>query len=90
MADAFPKPTARKDGPPANRRKPNPAEPAVKAALDQGWQTIPVTPDNVANFRGQLNRAGVDLGLKVKTRYPKGTPDVLWFIVERKADKPTA
>lgn len=87
MAEAFPKVEAAKTAPPTSRKagKPNPAVEPVKAAVGKGWQTIPVTPENVGKFRGMLNRAGTEVGVKVKTKYPKDTPTVLWFRADQEA-----
>lgn len=66
------------------RKSENPAIPAVKAAHSKGPQRLRVGKANVSKVRGQLNRAGQELKLKVTTRAPDGEPDFVYFQVTDK------
>jgi hypothetical protein len=82
--DAFPEVEAIKSMPVA-RRVPNPALDIVRDAVGQGPKRIPVTDDKDASRRrGQLARAGTDLGFKVKTKLNKPFDGYLFFEVTRK------
>jgi hypothetical protein len=82
--DAFPEVEAVESMPVA-RRVPNPADSVVRDALGQGSRRIPVADEtDAAKRRGQLARAGADLGYKVKTKLNKPFDKFLYFEVTRK------
>lgn len=74
------------DSMPVSRRVPNPALPVVRDALGQGPKSIPVQNEkDAAKRRGQLSRAGTDLGYKVKTKLRKPFDGRLYFEVTQES-----
>lgn len=85
MADVALKPEPVKELPKgAGRRRANPALPIVQNSHNKGPQRLNVGKANVAKVRSQLNRAGSDLGVKVRTRVVESEPDFVYFQVTDK------
>lgn len=61
-------PTVKKGSGPTGGRKPNPADPVVKAALNQGWQQFSATSENAGKLGNQIRSAATAQGLFATVR----------------------